>query len=93
MRWSLGLLEESEPVRGNNRGIMFRPGVRLGKPSARPSNTAENKVFSNTPSSIPSSASRELENDLAVIVAAWPRIPAEVRTALLAAAIAGSRKR
>lgn len=93
MRWSLGLLEESEPVRGNNRGIMFRPGVRLGKPSAPPLNTDENKRFANAPSSIPSSAGTGLESELAVIVAAWPQMPAVVRTALLAAAIAVSQNR
>jgi hypothetical protein len=72
---------------------MFRPGVRLGKLSAPPSNAAENKVLLSTPSSNPSSANRKIDGDLAVIVAAWPQMPAAARTALLAVARAVSEYR
>lgn len=70
----------------------MHPNASLGNPSVPTKITAENTVLLSTPSSILSSPGKELENDLAVIVAAWPRIPAAVRTALIAAAIASSHE-
>lgn len=43
------------------------------------------------PSSIPSAAGIEVENDLSVVVGVLLRIPAPVKSALLAAAIVGSQ--
>jgi hypothetical protein len=54
-----------------------------------PSNTLENKAFSTTPSSIPSSVEHDpAANDspeLSKVVAAWNELPPAVRTVLVAA--------
>lgn len=67
----------------------MHPNASLGKPSAPPINTLENKVFSNTPSSIPSSVERSLaakdSPELSKVVAAWNELPPAVRTVLVAA--------
>ena len=66
--------------------------IPLGNPSATPRKRRRKQgVLKPPPSSIPSGVAGEIEFDLAIIAAAWPRMPAALRTALIAAAIAGSQ--
>ena len=63
--------------------------IQLGNMNVPPSNTVENKAFSTTPSSIPSSVERgpaaKDSPELSKVVAAWNELPPAVRTVLVAA--------
>ena len=68
------------------------PDIQLGNMNAHPRNTAENVVFSSTPSSIPSTSGSQTPDDLSRIIENWARLSPAAQTVLLAAIEAAAIK-